>query len=146
LPVTCTEVFALFHRPPQRLFADRELGRARNYFRFRISPDEVIAIGARDKKPGENMEGHDVELKVKETDTENVSAYERLLGAALDGDTALFARQDTVEAGWRVVDAVLHDPPPVYEYQPGAWGPSQTDQLLRDGETWHHPIVTEAAS
>jgi glucose-6-phosphate 1-dehydrogenase len=30
--------------------------------------------------------------------------YDRLIGAALDGDRWLFARQDTVEAAWRVVD------------------------------------------
>ena len=33
--------------------------------------------------------------------------YDRLIGAALDGERWLFARQDTVEAAWRVVDPVL---------------------------------------
>ena len=35
--------------------------------------------------------------------------YDRLIGAALDGDRWLFARQETVEAAWRVVDPVLGD-------------------------------------
>ena len=35
--------------------------------------------------------------------------YDRLIGAALDGERWLFARQDTVEAAWRVVDPVLGD-------------------------------------
>ena len=35
--------------------------------------------------------------------------YDRLIGAALDGDRWLFARQDTVEAAWEVVDPVLGD-------------------------------------
>ena len=35
------------------------------------------------------------------------AAYERLLGDAMEGDTELFARQDAVEAEWRVVDPVV---------------------------------------
>ena len=42
--------------------------------------------------------------------------YDRLIGAALDGDRWLFARQDTVEAAWRVVDPVLGDVTPVHPY------------------------------
>jgi len=36
-----------------------------------------------------------------------MDAYERLLGDALAGDSTLFAREDTVEAAWRIVDPVL---------------------------------------
>ena len=49
--------------------------------------------------------------------------YDRLIGAALDGDRWLFARQDTVEAAWRVVDPVLGDVTPVHPYARGSWGP-----------------------
>ena len=41
------------------------------------------------------------------------------------GDTTLFAREDYVEEAWRIVDPVLRANTPVYEYEPGTWGPSQ---------------------
>jgi glucose-6-phosphate 1-dehydrogenase len=144
LPVTCTEVMVRFHRPPQHTFGAYEIVQARNYVRFRLTGEEVIAIGARDKKPGEGMVGQDVELMITEHDPENVAPYERLLGAAMNGETGLFARQDTVEAAWRVVDGVLHDPPPVHEYEPGSWGPEEADDLLPEGEKWHDPVVANA--
>jgi glucose-6-phosphate 1-dehydrogenase len=34
----------------------------------------------------------------------DIRAYDRLIGATLDGDRRLFARQDTVEAAWKVVN------------------------------------------
>ena len=36
-----------------------------------------------------------------------MDAYERLLGDAMKGDATLFAREDYVEAAWRIVDPVL---------------------------------------
>jgi glucose-6-phosphate 1-dehydrogenase len=65
--------------------------------------------------------------------------YDRLIGAALAGDRALFARQDTVEAAWRVVDPVLGDVVPVHTYPRDSWGPKEADALLPNGETWYDP-------
>jgi glucose-6-phosphate 1-dehydrogenase len=65
--------------------------------------------------------------------------YDRLVGAALDGNRLEFARRDAVEAAWRVVDPVLGDVVPVRPYARGTWGPSEADRLLPDGEAWHDP-------
>jgi glucose-6-phosphate 1-dehydrogenase len=65
--------------------------------------------------------------------------YDRLIGAALDGDRWLFARQDTVEAAWQVVDPVLGDVTPVHPYARGSWGPAEADRLLSTGDSWHDP-------
>ena len=43
------------------------------------------------------------------------------------GNRVLFARQDTVEAAWRVVDPVLGDAVPVHPYPRGSWGPKEAD-------------------
>jgi glucose-6-phosphate 1-dehydrogenase len=67
--------------------------------------------------------------------------YDRLIGAALDGARWLFARQETVEAAWRVIDPVLGDATPVRRYAPGTWGPKEADSLLPDGDTWFDPAV-----
>ena len=65
--------------------------------------------------------------------------YDRLIGAALDGDRWLFARQETVEAAWRVVDPVLGDATPVHPYARGSWGPKEADALLPDGDELARP-------
>ena len=48
--------------------------------------------------------------------------YDRLIGAALDGNPVPFARQDAVEAAWRVVDPVLGDVGPIHPYRRGKLG------------------------
>ena len=56
---------------------------------------------------------------------DEMDAYERVLGDAMAGDATLFAREDYVEEAWRIVDPVLKDGTPVYEYEPGTWGPQR---------------------
>ncbi len=48
-----------------------------------------------------------------------MTPYERLLNDAIDGDATLFAREDEVEAAWKVVDPILDDPHPGTPYEPG---------------------------
>jgi glucose-6-phosphate 1-dehydrogenase len=52
----------------------------------------------------------------------STDAYERLLTEAMKGDTTDFAREDYVEAAWRVVDPVLGDVTPLNDCEPGTWG------------------------
>jgi len=59
------------------------------------------------------MRGEPVELIARHRSQTEKSPYERLLGDAIRGDTALFTQDDSVEAAWRVVDPVLKDPLPV---------------------------------
>jgi glucose-6-phosphate 1-dehydrogenase len=68
--------------------------------------------------------------------------YDRLIGAALDGDRWLFAGQDAVEAEWRIVDSVLGDVTPVHPYPRGTWGPPEADRLLQGRDTWYDPPGT----
>jgi glucose-6-phosphate 1-dehydrogenase len=65
--------------------------------------------------------------------------YERLLGDAMRGDPMLFARQDAVEAAWAIVDGIIHDPGPLFEYEPGSWGPIQANRLISDMGGWNNP-------
>ena len=139
LPLTTTEIRAEFQLPPQRVFALSESGPlAANYMRMRLSPTVSIALGARTKNAGDRMVGRPVELYVCNSHPEEMSAYERLLGDALDGEAMLFARQDAVEAAWNVVEPVLSHRDPVYAYEPGTWGPLEADLLLAGGR-WHNP-------
>jgi glucose-6-phosphate 1-dehydrogenase len=72
-----------------------------------------------------------------------MDAYERVLGAAMDGDATLFARQDYVEEAWRIVDPVLAANTPVHIYEPNTWGPGEVVQVTPPGG-WHDPIVSES--
>ena len=110
-----------------------------NYFRFRLSPEVVIAAGARVKRSGEAMRGEDVELIARHQQTSDAPPYERLLGDALVGDATLFTHAEAVEEAWRVVDPVLDLPKPVETYAPGSWGPEDANELVSDVGGWHDP-------
>ncbi|MDQ3211262.1 MAG: glucose-6-phosphate dehydrogenase [Acidobacteriota bacterium] len=136
LATTTTEVLVTLRRPPLSGLCPGET----NYVRFRLSPDVTIALGARVKRPGDEMVGDQTELKVvHQPDGDELDAYERLLDDAMDGDATLFARQDGVEAAWAVVDNVLGNVTPVHEYAPGSWGPPQAEHLTDGSRSWHNP-------
>jgi glucose-6-phosphate 1-dehydrogenase len=138
LPVTVTEVLVQLKRPPLILFADCATSPP-NHFRFRLGPQVVISQGARAKLPGEAMRGEDVELIACRDGSEQMTPYERLLGDAMRGDQTLFARQDSVEEAWRVVEPALAHPAPIIMYDRGTWGPVEADRLLVDEDRWHDP-------
>jgi glucose-6-phosphate 1-dehydrogenase len=142
LSMTCTEVMIELKKPPPVVFSEPAPS-VGNHVRFRLSPQVVIAIGARAKRPGEGMKGEPVELSVVEEPEQGqdgrMDAYERLLGDAMAGDATLFARQDVVEAAWAIVDPVIHGPSPMYDYEPGSWGPPQADRLVAEVGGWNTP-------
>jgi glucose-6-phosphate 1-dehydrogenase len=142
LKATTTEVFVEFKNAPQVVFTEPTPA-VGNYVRLRLSPQVVIGLGARAKRPGEGMAGQPVELSVVEQPQQGsdgrMGDYERLLSDAMAGDATLFARQDVVEAAWAIVDPVIHGPSPMYEYEPGTWGPPQADKLVTDVGGWNTP-------
>jgi glucose-6-phosphate 1-dehydrogenase len=139
LPVTATEVMATFRRPPQRLFDEPVPPRA-NYLRFRLGPDRVaIALGARIKSPGEAMAGRETELYACNSHADEMTPYERLLGDAMRGDATLFARQDSVEIAWDIVDRLLASGPQVEPYAAGSWGPAAADRMVERYGGWYEP-------
>ena len=139
LGITATEVFVSFRRPPQRMF-DESVPFPANHLRFRLGPDRVsIALGARAKAAGEAMVGREVELSVCNSQAGEMSAYERLLGDAMRGDTTLFAREDAVEAAWAVVDDLLIEAGQAQAYDSGGWGPAAAERLAASVGGWYRP-------
>jgi glucose-6-phosphate 1-dehydrogenase len=139
LPLTCTEVFARFLKPPTVI---RESQLTANHLRFRISPDMAIAIGMMVMAPGEEMVGRTVEmLASREPRSDEMDAYERVLTDAMAGDATLFARQDYVEEAWSIVDPVLKQQTRVFRYEPKTWGPKEVDQQLAPPGGWHNPTA-----
>jgi glucose-6-phosphate 1-dehydrogenase len=78
--------------------------------------------------------------------TDRMEAYERLLPDAIEGQTALPAREDGVEQAWRVVAPVLKSPGTVHLYEPGSWGLPEAVRLVADDGGWHPPTRPPAVS
>jgi glucose-6-phosphate 1-dehydrogenase len=141
LPVTCTEILGRFRKPPAILPAS---ALKENHVRFRVSPDVTIAMGMTVMAPGEDMTGLTAEmLASRHPSAEEMDAYERVLGDAMEGDATLFARQDYVEEAWRIVDPVLKEATPVYQYDPKTWGPNEVKRVT-PAAGWHNPTVADA--
>ena len=138
MPVTATEVNVRFRPTPYDVFGTGTHG-ITNSLRFRIWPETQIGLTLAGKKPGAERATQLQDLVFAQQVGSDMRPYDRLIGAALDGRRALFARQDTVEAAWRVVDPVLGDAVPVHPYPRGSWGPKEADRLLPNGDTWHDP-------
>ncbi len=140
LPQTVVEVWVQLKRPPENVFSESSSGRP-NYLRFRVSPTVQLALGARVKTPGEAMVGEDVELLFQEQPGDEMAPYERLLNDAIHGVKTLFAREDSVEEAWRVVDPILGDAVPALPYESHTWGPPEAGALAVEVGGWRNPVM-----
>jgi glucose-6-phosphate 1-dehydrogenase len=138
LPVTATEVCIRFRPARYDIFALGGLS-ANNALRFRIWPETEMGLTLMGKKPGAGWLAEVEELLFAQQPGSDMRPYDRLIGAALDGVRFPFARQDAVEAAWRVVDPILGGVVPVLPYARGSWGPKEADALLPNGDAWHDP-------
>ena len=138
MPVTATEISITFRQIPVDLLGTGPLT-VSNRLRFRIWPEVEIGLSMAGKAPGAGIRPELQEMVFSQHGGTDMRPYDRLIGAALNGNRVLFARQDTVEAAWRVVDPILDDAVPLVTYPRGSWGPKETEQLLPEGVTWHDP-------
>lgn len=138
LPVTCTEIFVRFRQVPA-IYSQQPP--PPNYFRFRLNPQVTIAMGAIIRSSTRDFGLEPVELFVSHDPTpEEMDPYELLLGNAMKGDAYRFAREDYVAEAWRIVDPILNSQGPLYEYEPGTWGPEAANKII-EGPGWHDPVV-----
>jgi glucose-6-phosphate 1-dehydrogenase len=144
LPITANDVIVEFKYPPRQTFEDHALATP-NHLRLRLGPEVLIALGLRVKRPGERMIGESVGLVAMHQRGDEMLPYERLLGDAMRGDASLFAREDAVEAQWRIVDPVLGNAATLHEYAPGSWGPPEADALIAADGGWLDPQASAGA-
>ena len=127
LPETLTEIIVHFKPSPNPVL-DETRSFQDSYYRVQLGPQQVIALGLKVKTPGEAMVGEFAELVLHECSNGNeMQPYERLLGDAINGDPSLFAREDSVESSWRIVDDILDDATPIVTYAKNSWGPSSVN-------------------
>ncbi len=143
LPVTQTELRAVFRHPPRLGFIEH--GRRRpepNQFVIKLDPTtgtRLILDAHRADLEGPEEIHFDVEFA--EQGGEAPTPYEVLLLDAIRGDSSRFTRQDGVEETWRIFEPLLNNPPEVHGYAPGTWGPAEADRLVERFGGWHGPWV-----
>jgi glucose-6-phosphate 1-dehydrogenase len=143
----CSEIIIQFKSPPHILFPlapGQEINP--NLLVLRIQPDEGIHIRFEAKVPDTVAEMRSVDMNFDYADSFGGSAipeaYERLLLDILQGDAALFARNDGIEAAWALIDSIRTGwegphAPPLFEYEKGSWGPPESHALLnREAREW----------
>src|SRR5271165_3290718 len=144
LPVTQTELRAVFRKPPRLAFMEERGHRPPepNQFVVKLDPStgtRLILDAHRADKSGPQEITLDMEF-AKEGG-EAPTPYEVLLLDAMRGDSTRFTRQDSVEETWRICQPLLDAPPPVHAYARGSWGPEAANRLVGEHRCWHGPWV-----
>ena len=139
LPLRRTEVIVVFRQAPVPFFAGTGVDSLDpNVLTITIQPEESIEFKFLAKVPGPEIAVQQVEMDFSYDQAFQVQpaeAYERLLHDAMDGDHTLFARADSVERAWEVVEPILNALPPVHRYPAGSWGPPEADAFIAP-RTW----------
>ncbi len=109
---------------------------------LRVDPDPGLRLRIA-AKSGESWRPVHLDTSFAPELGEPSEPYERLLNAALIGDHRYFAREDSVEQTWRIVELLLDDPPPIHRYPRGSWGPDEATSLVRGHQHWQQPWLGE---
>jgi glucose-6-phosphate 1-dehydrogenase len=145
LPITQTEIRLVFKEPPRLDFRMAVPPTVEaNQLVIKLDPSTGIRVLV-DAQKGETMDPERINLDMEfsEQGGEGPTPYEVLLHAAMNGLSARFTRQDSVEETWRVLQPLLDDPPAPHAYEKGTWGPAAADELVAEYGGWHGPWVAQ---
>jgi glucose-6-phosphate 1-dehydrogenase len=146
LPKRSTEIAIQFKQVPLSL-----MGRTTNHavepnlLALNIQPDEGITLKFNSKVPGSLAQVRPVNMEFRYGTSFGVpapEAYERLILDCMLGETALFTRDDEVEAAWTLINRVLDGwarsgQKQLAEYAAGTWGPAEAHAFIEaDGRRW----------
>ena len=139
LPVLQTELRLVFRRPPRLGFSLRQRPGS-DQLVVKLDPSTGVQL-LMQAQCFDRAEPEEIALdKNFGTEGQDLPApYEVLLHAAMNGDSARFTRQDSVEETWRILQPLLDNPPPVHEYANGSWGPAAADKLVSGYGGWKGP-------
>jgi glucose-6-phosphate 1-dehydrogenase len=140
------EISIFFKRVPTSIFKPLDAEHlSPNVLTFRIQPDEGIAMRFEAKHPGPKLCMSTVTMDFGYQETFKApppESYARLFLDSMLGDQTLFARSDSVEESWRIIDPIANyweKNPDVKlaEYAAGSWGPDESEHLVsRDRRSW----------
>lgn len=140
LPRRAVEIEISFREAPIRFFASAGLAELPpNHLSLDIEPDESITFVFLAKVPGAEISVQPARMEFSYGEAfvgTTAQAYERLLWDAMVGDHTLFARADSVERAWEILQPALDAPSPLHFYQAGTWGPPEAGALIAP-RRWH---------
>lgn len=147
LPRKVTEITVSFKPTPHLMFPLKNPERLQNNtLTFRLQPDEGIFHRFLAKQPGPELTLQPVTMRFRYDAAFGIEelpgAYEWLLLDEMQGDQTLFPRSDWIYKAWSIVDPLVRKqqsqaPRDFPNYAAGAWGPSNSDNMLtRDGRVW----------
>jgi glucose-6-phosphate 1-dehydrogenase len=139
MPGTATEVVVEFKQPRQALIpAEDGMQSTANLLRFRLGRADGITMSIQAKTPGVEVASRPVDLSVDFGAAlgHRQEAYERLLDDAMEGQQLRFARKETIQQEWRIVEPILDLPGQIQTYDRGSWGPADAVALAGG---WHTP-------
>ncbi len=144
LPTTQTEVRLVFRRPPRLGFITMQGNRLPVESQLVLKLDPMtgvrLIVDAHRADQGGPQE-ITLDMEFAREGGEGPTPYEVLLNAAMEGDSAPFTRQDSIEETWRIMRPLVDQPPPVHPYAPDTWGPKEADRLLEGIGRWHGPWI-----
>jgi glucose-6-phosphate 1-dehydrogenase len=142
LPVTQTELRAVFRRPPRLGFAGWSRLPEPSQLVVKLDPTTGIQLLVEAQRH-ETVQPERISLDMEFASEggEGPTPYEVLLHAAMIGDSKRFTRQDCVAECWRVMQPLLEHPPDVHPYAKGSWGPAAAEQVAARSGGWHEPWV-----
>ena len=141
LPVTQTELRLVF-RPAPRLGFSFKRRPQPDQFIIKLDPSTGIRLLVEAQRSDvREPEQISLDMEFGQQGGEGAEPYEVLLHAAMQGDSARFTRQDSVEEAWRILQPLLDNPPPVHDYAKGSWGPEAANKLVSHHGGWHGPWI-----
>lgn len=148
LPRKVSEIVIDFRPVPHQMFPPSSTDSFEsNRMIINIQPEEGISIRFQAKEPGAGMRLRTVRMEFNYEEAfhaESREAYETLLQEVIEGDPALFMRDDQERIAWQIVQPLLDhwqstSASNFPNYLAGTWGPDISDMLLaKDGRSWHN--------
>jgi glucose-6-phosphate 1-dehydrogenase len=137
-----TEVRLLTQRVPALSFLPERRQAEPNQIVLRIDPEPGLRVQLTALDGGRWRDVH-LDSSFMQDLGEPLTPYERILHAGLTGDRQLFAREDSIEETWRIVQPLLDNPGKVHRYESGSWGPEEARSLLRGYHGWQQPWLPD---
>jgi glucose-6-phosphate 1-dehydrogenase len=138
LPERVTEVRLFLRRVPQCSFLPHRRLAEPNQLVLRIDPDPGMRLQLA-AQVGDSWRDIHLDSSFEKDLGEPERPYEVLFHAALTGDRQLFAREDSIEETWRIVQPLLDRPGEIHQYDRGSWGPEAAQSLMRGHHRWQEP-------
>ncbi len=144
LAASQTEVRLVFKHAPRLQFLPGSNRPAPSQLVVRIDPRTGVRVVLDAHRADQDSPGPvHLDMEFADEGGEGPTPYEVLLHAALVGDRTRFTRQDMVEETWRIMQPLLDSPPPLHAYEPGSWGPEESEKLLAGLDCWRGPWLPD---